>query len=673
MKKLLIMPALKFIIFFIAGIIIGSNFKFNPILLSIVVVSSTVYSIYIYRKSETEISQIIAFGTLIFTLGIYKANIDFFYIPDNSVKYIPDTEKSDEELLIGIVSEPAKDKDSIKLRFVLECESLIRNDDTIPICGSIIINLSPNEKVDGNDKPPDLKPGDKISLFGQLSIPPGERKPGEFNYQKYLEIQNINKLFYVSGFYNVELISNDNLNFVHHKIVYPAREYANRTIDETIGGDEGAFLKGLVTGERSDITKDTKQNFVNAGVMHLIAVSGLNVAYVILFLNLFLSVFRIKIVPRYMIIIIFIFFYIFFSGATASILRAAIMGLLILIAYLIERKPVFYNIRSISIIVILIYDSKQLYDPGFILSYSAAISMVYFYEKFDNLFLKNIKEKDFKLKKAISFALINVLAVFAAQIGTLPITSMYFGKISIIAFLANLIAIPLSNFSLALGFLQIIVSLISGLMASAIADLNFFILKFQLLLINFFGSLDFAYTTFFNFTFLSIIIYYICAIFLFTAPKIKFFYRLVMVLIIFIGLWIYNIKLHSELKITFLDVGQGDCTLIETPDNNVILVDCGLISKDYTSAESQILPYLQRNSISKIDILIISHKHSDHIGGLPYLIDNIKIGKIIESGETEKSEFLYKIDSTISANRITKQIMRAGDEINEASGLNLFF
>ena len=119
MKKLLIMPALKFIIFFIAGIIIGSNFKFNPILLSIVVVSSTVYSIYIYRKSETEISQIIAFGTLIFTLGIYKAHIDFFYIPDNSVKYIPDTEKSDEELLIGIVSEPAKDKDSIKLRFVL--------------------------------------------------------------------------------------------------------------------------------------------------------------------------------------------------------------------------------------------------------------------------------------------------------------------------------------------------------------------------------------------------------------------------------------------------------------------------------------------------------------------------------------------------------------------------
>ncbi|MBK8554056.1 MAG: DNA internalization-related competence protein ComEC/Rec2 [Ignavibacteria bacterium] len=503
---------------------------------------------------------------------------------------------------------------------------------------------------------------------------PGKRNPGDFDYRKYLEIQNIHKLFYVNDYKNVTVLSKDNLNYFYQNILIPVKIFVLTTIDKNYDGDEAAYLKGLITGERSDITQEMKDDFVNAGVMHLIAVSGLNVAYIIISLSLILSLLRFPMIPRAVITIAFLIFYCMFTGNTASIVRASIMGILVLIAILLERRINFYNIIGMAAMMILIYDAKQLFDPGFILSFSAVLSMAVFLTTFEKVFLSRIRELHIKGKKIALMLLALFFTSLAAQIGTIPITANYFGKISVISLLTNIIAVPLANLSLAIGFFQMFIAAISEYLSSVISETNNVLLYVQLSFIQWCASPDFAYFSVENFNFTSIIAYYlIVLILIWRKTEGNFCFRIILSGLILCGYFILETDLEKKLKITFLDVGQGDCSVIHTPDDKIILVDCGRTSFVSNSGERIIAPYLKRNSVSRIDLLIITHLHLDHIGGIHYLLENFEIGKIIESGQKYNTAFTNTMDSLIQAKKIPRETIRTGDYINNIENLRLYF
>lgn len=671
------LPALKYALFLIFGVIAGKYCVFNPFIIPVFIILSFIL-FYIFRKKEFSSAFLFA---LIFFTGFLKAEIDFHYSSSDSVRNIPPTKDDSEIRLCGIISEPPQ-HDTNKIKFVFECEYVVSGKDSFNIGGNVLAYIFPDKKLDSGKALPLLNAGDEISAYGRLLIPKGERNPGGFDYRKYLELHDISRLFYIKGFDNYELISENNLNFFYDKIIYPVRNYSVRLIDSTIGGDEGAFLNGLVTGERKDISDDFKDKFVNAGVMHLIAVSGLNVGYIIIFLTLLLSFFRVKLVPKTIILIIALVFYCAFAGASASILRASLMGGLVLIAYVIQRKVSLLNLTGFSIIIIILSDARQLFDAGFILSYSAIFSMALFFDAMINLVPEKIKRKKF-----VFSTIIVLLTTVAAQIGTLPISAMYFGKVSIVSFITNIVAIPLSNFSLALGFLQLIfvgiaklfallISLISSGIASAvfpilnfpsvcIADVNQILLKVQLIFIYFFGSLKFAYTTFFNFNLLQMFLYFLIMALIFTSHKNNFAYRtIISSLLIFIYL-IFRLPDTDKMKIVFFDAGEGDCTLISTPNGKHILIDAGT---EYS--RSTIVPYLNRNRINKIDYLIITHPHADHIGGLPYITANIRADTLVCTALTALNK---NIKEVISDNDIPEKIVSAGNILTIENNIKLYF
>jgi competence protein ComEC len=146
------------------------------------------------------------------------------------------------------------------------------------------------------------------------------------------------------------------------------------------------------------------------------------------------------------------------------------------------------------------------------------------------------------------------------------------------------------------------------------------------------------------------------------------------VLSIFVVIIIIIIKadFQKKLTVTFLDVGQGDCTFIETPNGKNILLDCGPISANFNSAEKNIVPFLERKGIDKIDLMILTHLHKDHIGGFSYLIDNFKISRIMESGQATKNEVREVIDSTIIANKINRDIVGSGDIVEIFGEMKLY-
>jgi competence protein ComEC len=664
-------PALKFAVFFITGILIGSVYQFNKIILIVLILTVSIFILININKKNYDLYSSYAVILLIIFAGIFKSGIDFFTFSENSIaKYNGQSEPND-IILKGLVQD-FPDIDTGRIKFILDCKQIIRKD-TLNVEGLVLVTIKKNKYSNTDTIQPVLSPGNEVLMEGKIAEPSENRNPGEFNYKKYLFLQGIYKSFFVYGYDNIVVLSEDNAYSSITEFIQTAKNYSVNNIAKLNPGEGGAYLLGLTVGERDRITSEMKEYFVNAGVMHLIAVSGLNVAYVILSVMMVLSIFRVKQTSKIFISILLIIFYCLFTGSTASILRASIMGILLLLYTIIERKKEFYNVIGVSVLLILIYDSKQLFDPGFILSYTAVLSMIFIYERIDRIVIQRIKNGNSGWRKVISILIIILAASLSAQIGTIPLTAIYFEKISIISIFANVIAIPLSNISLALGFIQIIFSTFSTLFAAWIAETNNLLLLIQIEFIKWCASLDFAYISFFRFNLISAAGYYIIIILLVTTTNLKFiFYRMISIISIILIVILINTEVNKKLTITFLDVGQGDCSLIQTPEGKNILIDCGPVSRNFNSGERIIAPYLLRNGINKIDLLILSHLHLDHTGGFEKLLDKIKIDRIFEAGQKTINKESRIVDSLVTARKIIRDFIETGDLIELSGNLKIY-
>ncbi len=167
------------------------------------------------------------------------------------------------------------------------------------------------------------------------------------------------------------------------------------------------------------------------------------------------------------------------------------------------------------------------------------------------------------------------------------------------SFFTNVIVVPISNFSLALGFLEIIFNIFSGLLAGAVAEVNNFILSAVLAFIEWSGNLPFSYTSALNFNFISTVAYYSILMIIFTRKLIDYKKKIIFSFLIIICAFVLNLKLDETVRITFFDVGQGDATLIETPEGHNILIDAGPYYQGKSSAQNSIIPYLRQSNIKK--------------------------------------------------------------------------
>lgn len=662
MIKLENLPAVKVAVSMILGIVLGYYLKSGELIITAVILV-TILIILSLKKIRLDKYSVYFFYFLIILMGFFKFNYDNYYKPPNSIAYIQDTDRERDVCITGIIKEPPE-IDSLRVKFILSSELAGQGDESIPVSGNIIVYLNPDMKFDSGKTVPAVHAGDEIQIYGKLRTAPGERNPGEFNYSRYLSLNGIEKILFSKGYENLEVVSSGNLNFLFQNIIYPSRLYALNVIDSQIEGEEGSYLKGLLTGSKATMPEELKDNFVKAGVMHLIAVSGLNVAYVILFSMMFFSIFRLKREYRYIITMIFIIYYCLFTGAQPSIVRATILGVLVILAWLIQKRTVFLNLIGASAIIVFIMDSRQLFDAGFILSYSATISMVLFFQKIQDKIQPLFFRKGFLLGKTLYYFVILFLSTLAAQIGTLPLTSLYFGKISLISFVSNIIAVPLSNISLALGMLQVITAPLLGFVSNAVAEVNYLLLKLQIIVINFFGELDFAYTVKFNFDTLSMIIYFLIAALLFTVTVKNYKFRITVVFLLILMLIVFRYQPEPKMKIVFFDVGQGDAALITTPSGKNILIDAGSKTDATDNAKRHIAPYLERNRISDIDLMILTHSHYDHSGGAGFLLENFNVKKIILN-EINPYDLNFKIiEDIIIKRKIGRENLYAGDIIN---------
>jgi competence protein ComEC len=566
----------------------------------------------------------------VLTLSIYgliSFQYSFYYKEENNISKHLTNIPYNAEIKASITELPQIFDNRIRL--ILAIQSI--NDSAAE--GNAIATIYKNKF--SKENLPSLNYGDLITLTGKIQLPPEQRNPGEFNYGNYLKLHNFDAIITSFGYENINLISRTEPNFFYSRLIFPLKQYCIFVVDSLVGSREGEYLKGLLIGERTNIPKKLREDFINAGVAHIIAVSGLNVAYVAILIWFILLLVPIDYKYKIFITILALIFYMFLTGNTPSIIRAVIMGSVFLLAKVFQRKTITYNIVAFAALIIILFDPKQLFDAGFILSFSAILSIIIIvsvFEKWLNKikWYKNDEEQSF-LNNLLKGVILLIAGTLAAQLGTLAITAMMFKKISVISIFANLFAIPLANISLAVGFIMIVASVFSFWLATVFAAYNSALLYIQLNLIEFCANLDFAFVESYFVDFLFFISYYAVLILFLTLSKKNFKFNLILIAIIIAFYFTYKdvLSKSDEAEITILHSGASDCSLIRLPYGSSILVNAGYSSKNSLSAKYNIIPYLKYKGLDKLDLIVLNSLEKNEFRNLVYLVNNFKVSKIL--------------------------------------------
>jgi competence protein ComEC len=592
-------------------------------------------SVILYSRLRKTLSlSYILFSALVFMFGYTSMHLSHEFTDENNISRNAEKFRYSNVNLYGRVTDEADSKDD-RIRFIAEIDSLSRGVEKFYYHGQILITVYQSRF--SHAPAPKLSIDDKIEINGRLEPLPGPGNPGEFDYGTYLKLHDIDAVFTSSGYENVKSTSGGSGLSIKKSVVQPVKDYINGVIDTYSAGDEREFLRGLTLGDKSNITKETKDNFINAGVAHIIAVSGLNVAYVLIVISGLLLIVPIKRDYKNIIIIAALLFYMLLTGSSPSIVRATIMAIVFLLSQFFERKPDSYNVISFAALVILVIDPRQLFDAGFILSFSALTSLIYFTPKLISIvnysdWYKNLDPRR-RVNKLFKNTVLLFMGTLAAQLGTLPVTAIMFKKISVVSLGVNLFAIPVSNLSLGLGFVTVIFSLFSSWLASVFAALNNFIMYYLIRAIALAAHMEFAFVETYRMDILLFAAYYVILFLLFSLRKKNYKTRIALVVLVAANFIVYEsiLSANTNAKLTYLDIRNSNSTLIQMPGGTNILINAGTsnLLNGSGSAGRNIIPYLKREGISKIDLLVITAANAEEIVNLRNMLNRFDVSRVL--------------------------------------------
>lgn len=495
---------------------------------------------------------------------------------------------------------------------------------------NIIIKVKKNNKIN-------LKLGDIVQVDGNITKPEVRRNYNGFDYKKYLNSKNI---YTVVEAKNIKTIKENNtLN-----ILYIKNTIINR-IESTLTETNSSICLALIIGYKADISDDINEYFTDSNLLHLLAISGIHVTYINITINYILRRFGKR--TSKILNIIFLCIYMILTNSIPSVFRACIMQIMILISGLLHKKSDLFTNISISALILLILNPLAIYNIGFIFSYVGTISIIMFntYIKkcFDYLEIKTSGKLSMQIpkdKNIVGLAIDTiynkvkeiVIVTLSANILLIPLSMYIFNSFPFTFIISNLLVQPILSYIIIISIIQIIISIFSIKLASIFSIFTNIIIEFFIQVVRFCSRIPFSKLIVTTPSIVTLVlIYFTISIFVFLDKRkllnehniyifLKKIRRVIKIPIVFTIIIIFTtvsiyIKCNTgDLKIFFIDVGQGDSTLIITPNNKKILIDGG--GNEFGSfdvGEKTLLPYLLARQIKNIDYVIISHFDSDHV------------------------------------------------------------
>ena len=507
-----------------------------------------------------------------------------------------------------------------------------------------------------------LEYGDRVAVKGRLEGLEGLSNPGLLSFADYLMDKGVHCRLR-SGRSPPRVLSKGGNPLV--KLSIRLRNRLMLVPRSTLPEPYATLLTSIVFGSRAASTPaDIKETYKRAGVAHLLVASGMHLGILI---GVCLFIVRSTRAPLWSGILITSavnLFYALMTGFGPSILRAAIMAEIMLVGLLFEREKEVYTSLSIAAFVILLFNPKYLFGVGFQLSFAATWALVYIAPVINER-IKGLLPRS--LASLFSVALSPVLATY-------PITLFHFSQASLIGVATNFILLPWIGMVVVLGFVSTVLGAVFLPLAQLINGANLILLWAADLVIQTLASLPFAQVHLAPPKLPLILGYYAAVIGMVEVIRIGKFpkvdrFKLTVLLLAVASLFLWNAALSEArggLSITVLDVGQGDSIFIECPSGKKLLVDGG----GRKAGERIVVPFLRRKGIQKLDMVILTHAHEDHVGGLPAVLEKVKVDSVLDAGYVYGSSAYRRFLELIKSNKIKYCLARGGQQLDFGGQMN---
>jgi len=509
--------------------------------------------------------------------------------------------------------------------------------------------------------------GDVLKIHGLLSKPPAARNPGEFDYRAFLWRRGIHAQMAV-GPEAAEKLGEETPNRLY-QVAYSAKDRVVQVLHENLDPREAGVLQALLFGDKERLDDQLKAVFSSLGIMHALAVSGLHVGFVLALILALAG--ALKIGPRATAALAMaaIFFYALVTGFSPPVVRASLMTGLGLLAPLVNRRADSYTSLAIAALALLLVNPSWIFDSGFQFSFIATLGILYLGPLLPEIWP--------------SLPLSGALAVpLAAQAATMPLSAAYFNLLPLLALSINVLAVPVIGVIVIIGLMVFIMAQLIPVLAVPLAVSAGELLKALLAvleLISRFPGVALSVPT---------PAPWMTALFFGGLILLREGYRhrqdewyplaakrLKMVaLVSTAALLVVNLWPAGELKTVFLDVGQGDAIFLVTPGGHTVLVDGGGYAGERSMGELVIVPYLQREGIRRLDLVVSTHPDSDHLGGLKDVVESVETGLVVlpKLAELKETASAYgPFGETLQTRRIPYQTVSRGDRILLEEGIEL--
>jgi len=534
--------------------------------------------------------------------------------------------------------------------FTMRVEKIEISGKSYPVTESVRITLE-REK---DERPISLSGGEKVEISDVMPVVPSDER-----FRRYLYNQEILTLI-TAGPSQVRIV--EPAPFIPRTLASIRKEVRKRAF-RFLDQEEAALLLGILLGEQKSIPSLIQTDFSRAGVSHILAVSGEHVAMLALICVWVAKLLKLKTRNRYLLTTGCVVFFVLITGSKPSALRASLAIGIGIIGWLIGKEKHLVASLSAAALILLIYNAFFLFDIAFQLSFGASLAIAV---------LAPILELQFSHFPVSSFYSFKLLLVTAAvQIGLAPIVMYHFGELSVISVIANVFIVPLVMPILSLGLAANILGSISYLLGYPLFAIVSLLLSSEIKLAAFFANSSFSSLPV-NLSLGALLIYYFVLFVLIVFMRkreavLKTSTLLFASLVIPVGLLWWQVLVCApprQFTCTFLDVGQGDSAVIRTPSGACVLIDGGqdpMIAKNLLSSEG----------VSKIDLLILSHPHADHLNGLVEVVERYRIGLVLDGGLKTDSLQYREFRAAISERQIPHLVAKEKMRLKVGSDLEL--
>lgn len=458
----------------------------------------------------------------------------------------------------------------------------------------------------------DLKTGMIIQVKGELERISAPGNPGEFDQQQYYACQ---KIYY---FMKNAVVQKKSRSYSRYgQALTELREKIAETLQKA-AGDKAGIYQAMLLGEKSGLDEDVKMRYQMAGMIHILAISGLHISVLGMGLFSLLKKLSLGNVPAGLISLCVILQYGMLTGSSVSAMRAVSMFVLAVGARILGRSYDLLTALAVSAILLLLDTPAYLYSSSFLLSFGAVAGLGSMAPTLNRL----IESENPWVKTLISS--------LAVQLMTLPVVLRIYGEVSILGIALNLIVLPTVSVVLVCGLCCSLVGVFSIFAAGLVLfPGNFLLVIYEKLCIL---AGEFPFCTWIGGApeIWKCGVYYVVlaggirGILILHGKwendEMKIRQKGMLLSVVLISVLFLGFRQRNYLSVTCLDIGQGDAIVIQIPGGKNIMVDGGSSSKKNTAA-GQLLPYLKNQGISVVDAILLSHTDIDHISGVQELMD----------------------------------------------------